>query len=269
MLASKQIPVSNPEKKVFYHNDYLGGVNVITDESGARVQLTEYDPWGKVSRSEGNVDPENRFTGQKLDPESGLYYYGARYYDPDLGRFISPDSIVPAVGDPQSHNRYSYARNNPVKYTDPTGHSFLSAFFGGIFKAFSIIMKYAMPAFRIAAGVLELMGGGGGILSGLQSIASGMSGFIKNSQFQFASQVFGFFGGGSSGGIAAGDGVAEGDGGGIGPVPGYSENGANSWRAANDETFIDAAYDYNTKYGLQIGDPGYRSPQFIIGDVVD
>jgi RHS repeat-associated protein len=89
--------------------------------------------WGKVSRSEGNVDPEHRFTGQKLDPENGLYYYGARYYDPELARFISPDPIVPSAGDPQSHNRYSYVRNNPVKYTDPTGHSFLSSLFGGIF----------------------------------------------------------------------------------------------------------------------------------------
>jgi RHS repeat-associated protein len=204
LLASKQSPVSNPEKQVFYHNDHLGGVNVITDISGARVQLTEYDPWGKVSRSDGNVDPSRRFTGQELDPESGLYYYGARYYDPDLGRFISPDSIVPSVGDPQSHNRYSYTRNNPVKYTDPTGHSFLSflgGFFGAIFKVFNIVTKYVMPAFRLAGGVLELMGGN--ILSGLQSIASSMSGYIKNSQFQFASQVFGFFGGGESG--AGGD----------------------------------------------------------------
>jgi hypothetical protein len=71
-----------------------------------------------------------------------------------------------------------------------------------------------MPAFRIAAGVLELMGGGGGILSGLQSIASGMSSFIKNSQFQFGSQIFGFFasaaassGGGAVGGTSSGDGA--------------------------------------------------------------
>jgi hypothetical protein len=73
--------------------------------------------------------------------------------------------------------------------------SFLGGFFGAIFKVFNIVTKYVMPAFRLAGGVLELMGGN--ILSGLQSIASSMSGFIKNSQFQFASQVFGFFEGGS------------------------------------------------------------------------
>jgi hypothetical protein len=66
-------------EKLFYHNDHLGGVNVITDIGGVRVQLVEYDPWGKVSRTEGNVDPSRRFTGQILDAESGLYYYVGRY----------------------------------------------------------------------------------------------------------------------------------------------------------------------------------------------
>jgi RHS repeat-associated protein len=61
------------------------------------------------------------FTGQRLD-STGLYYYGARYYDPSIGRFISPDSIIPDPYNPQSLNRYSYCLNNPLKYTDPTGH---------------------------------------------------------------------------------------------------------------------------------------------------
>ncbi len=169
IVGAKQTPVSNPdEKRLFYHADHLGGTNVITDISGARVQLNEYDPWGKVSRTEGNVDPEKRFTGQILDPESGLYYYGARYYDPELGRFISPDPIVPSPGDPQSLNRYSYVRNNPVKYIDPTGHGFWSRvgnFFKNLFRqpeqlflaaitgGLSIIVQ------AIAAGI----GGAGGI----------------------------------------------------------------------------------------------------------
>jgi RHS repeat-associated protein len=60
------------------------------------------------------------FTGQRLD-DTGLYYYGARYYDPTIGRFISPDSIVQSPNNPQSLNRYSYCLNNPLRYTDPTG----------------------------------------------------------------------------------------------------------------------------------------------------
>jgi RHS repeat-associated protein len=53
---------------------------------------------------------------------TGLYYYGARYYDANIGRFISADTIVPHPSDPQSLNRYSYCRNNPLRYTDPSGH---------------------------------------------------------------------------------------------------------------------------------------------------
>ncbi|MGH2544065.1 MAG: RHS repeat-associated core domain-containing protein, partial [Ardenticatenaceae bacterium] len=62
-----------------------------------------------------------RFTGQTLDFETGLYYYGARYYDPMLGRFYQPDSIVPEPGDPQSLNRFAYTLNNPLTYIDSDG----------------------------------------------------------------------------------------------------------------------------------------------------
>jgi RHS repeat-associated protein len=61
------------------------------------------------------------FTGQRLDRDTGLYYYGARYYDQGLGRFISPDIVVQNPGNPQTLNRYSYCLNNPLKYADPTG----------------------------------------------------------------------------------------------------------------------------------------------------
>jgi RHS repeat-associated protein len=62
-----------------------------------------------------------KFTGQRLD-STGLYYYGARYYDPGIGKFISADTIVPDPANPQSLNRYACCLNNPLKYIDPTGH---------------------------------------------------------------------------------------------------------------------------------------------------
>ena len=62
------------------------------------------------------------FTGQEFDREAGLYYYNARYYDPEIGRFIQPDTIIPYVFDSQSFNRYAYCRNNPVMCVDPSGH---------------------------------------------------------------------------------------------------------------------------------------------------
>jgi RHS repeat-associated protein len=64
---------------------------------------------------------DRRYTSQPEDA-SGLYYYGARYYDPQLGQFISPDTIIPDPTKLIDYNRYLYARGNPVKYNDPTGH---------------------------------------------------------------------------------------------------------------------------------------------------
>ncbi|MBI2528478.1 MAG: hypothetical protein HYV93_21155 [Candidatus Rokubacteria bacterium] len=109
-------------QKLFYHSDPLGGVNVITNQSGERVQLVEYDPWGKVTRQEGSADLTHRFTGEDFDPETGLLYFGGRYYDPTLARFTIPDPHVPRPWDPQSFNRYAYVRNNPVNRIDPSGY---------------------------------------------------------------------------------------------------------------------------------------------------
>jgi len=70
----------------------------------------------------GTQKTEYNFTGQRLDDSTDLLYYGARYYDPALRRFISADTIVPSPGNPQASNRYSYVLNNPLRFTDPTGH---------------------------------------------------------------------------------------------------------------------------------------------------
>ena len=63
-----------------------------------------------------------RYTGQRTESELGLMFYGSRWYDPALGRWAQADTIVPQPGNPQSLNRYSYVLNNPMRYTDPTGH---------------------------------------------------------------------------------------------------------------------------------------------------
>ena len=72
-------------------------------------------------RDSGPVVTDHKFTGQKHD-NTGLYYYNARYYDPELGTFISPDTIVPDPALVSDYNRYLYVRGNPLKYSDPTGH---------------------------------------------------------------------------------------------------------------------------------------------------
>ncbi|MCA9367878.1 RHS repeat-associated core domain-containing protein [Candidatus Kaiserbacteria bacterium] len=67
------------------------------------------------------VRTDRRFTGQQLDG-SGLYYFNARYYDPEIGHFISPDTIVPDPMRVDSYNRYMYSLGNPLKFNDPSGH---------------------------------------------------------------------------------------------------------------------------------------------------
>lgn len=113
----------------FMHGNHLGSTDVIADEMGTIEEKITYEPYGKINSHDkyGSSDEVSDFyfTGQRLDTESGLMYYNARYYDPSLGRFITPDTIVQAaMSNPQTMNRYSYTGNNPVNRIDPTGHSF-------------------------------------------------------------------------------------------------------------------------------------------------
>ena len=70
----------------------------------------------------GALEENPKFTGQTHDIDTDLYYYNARYYDPTLGRFLQADSLIANVFQPQTINPYAYVLNNPLKYTDPTGH---------------------------------------------------------------------------------------------------------------------------------------------------
>jgi RHS repeat-associated protein len=102
--------------------DHLDSLHVLANCSGTEVQRLTYLPFGETHTNAGTVDfDQYRFTGQERDPETGLYYYKARYYNPRLGRFISPDPLVSNSANPQTLNRYSYVRNNPLRFRDPTG----------------------------------------------------------------------------------------------------------------------------------------------------
>jgi len=107
---------------LYYHGDHLGSSSVITDADGRPQQRLAYMPYGATQANSGTLDVRHKYTGQELDAEIGLYFYNARYYDPVLGRFTQADTIVPNPANPQTLNRYSYALNNPMRYTDPTGH---------------------------------------------------------------------------------------------------------------------------------------------------
>jgi RHS repeat-associated protein len=106
----------------YYHKDHLGSSTVMTDDSGNEDESTSYLPYGGQRGSDSIAGTGYKYTDQEAEPETGLYNYDARLYDPVIGRFVSADSIIPYPFDPQSLNRYSYCRNNPLLYIDPDGH---------------------------------------------------------------------------------------------------------------------------------------------------
>ncbi|MBI5389402.1 hypothetical protein HZB01_03420 [Candidatus Woesearchaeota archaeon] len=107
-----------PSISVLPFSDHLGSTRLVTDASGNVVNNVEYLPFGLVM--DGGKE-RFLFTGKEQEEGTSLYYYGARYYDAFLRRFTQPDKVIPNVYDPQALNRYSYALNNPLKYTDPDG----------------------------------------------------------------------------------------------------------------------------------------------------
>jgi RHS repeat-associated protein len=135
---------SRPEEHqiYYYHGDHLGSSNVLTDRFGRNYEHLEYFPYGEswVEESRSQTNLPYKFTGKELDPETGLYYFGARYYDPVVGVWVSVD---PALGDYfpsidknkpnnlpgrggiyQSLNLdlFGYSHLNPVKFIDPDGN---------------------------------------------------------------------------------------------------------------------------------------------------
>ena len=102
--------------------DHLGSASVVTDASGNILGEQRYYPFGETRLTSGTIYTDKLFTGQREITGLGIYHYGARFYSPKLGRFLSPDTIVPNPYNPQDLNRFSYVRNNPLRYIDPTGH---------------------------------------------------------------------------------------------------------------------------------------------------
>ncbi len=124
----------------FYHPDPLGSNTLVTDRSGTVVQRTVTDAYGRIEQTlDANLQsvdprasgPRHLFTGQEFDPESDLHSYGARHYDPAIGRFLSVDpgligaragvSFRSVLNEPQNLNGHAYVINRPTVFNDPTG----------------------------------------------------------------------------------------------------------------------------------------------------
>lgn len=105
----------------YYYTDPQGTVLAKADGSGTIIATYDYAPYGTAVASMSPAPDGPGYTGHVNDPDSGLVYMQARYYDPGVGRFLSVDPVGPMVGNGFNFGRYGYANNNPVINTDPTG----------------------------------------------------------------------------------------------------------------------------------------------------
>ncbi len=133
-LLAKRVTINQETNTFYYHTDHLTSTRLVTDSNRTIVSAVTYQPYGEP---ELQGSEHYLFTGKEKD-STGLYYYSARFYDPEIGRFMTRDPYTSLPNDPRivnnskescnrwlnnphGFNQYSYALNNPLKYTDPTG----------------------------------------------------------------------------------------------------------------------------------------------------
>jgi RHS repeat-associated protein len=105
---------------VWTFSDHLGSTSKIASSSGTVSYTALYKAWGETRYTSGTAPTTFKYTGQREEASFGLYYYGARWYDPALGRFVQADTVTP--NGVQGLDRYAYTNNNPVNFNDPSGH---------------------------------------------------------------------------------------------------------------------------------------------------
>ncbi|AXA39792.1 RHS repeat-associated core domain-containing protein [Rhizobium leguminosarum] len=110
---------SGTSANFFLHRDHLASVRQVTNQSDYLVEQTGYAAYGEATNT--TMQTKKSYIGERFDPETGLMYLNARYYDPAFGRFISPDDWDPTM-EGVGTNRYAYAQDDPVNESDPNGH---------------------------------------------------------------------------------------------------------------------------------------------------
>ena len=121
-FSGQRVAMRRGDEVYYLHGDHLGSTSLTTDSAGTVVSEVRYHPYGLERWVNGESVTDFGFTSQRNERGFGLSDYNARYYNPTIGRFVSPDTIVPDPSNGRGFNRYRYVRNNPLKYTDPTGH---------------------------------------------------------------------------------------------------------------------------------------------------
>ncbi|MBI4211381.1 MAG: RHS repeat-associated core domain-containing protein [Deltaproteobacteria bacterium] len=136
---NQPIPLRGPAAGDHYFlQDHLGSQARELDAAGTVVSVSTYEPYGQlfIQGQNGSVGRQQNhgYTGQELDEHGGLMYYGARFYDPGAGRFMSADSIIPDPKKSHGWNPFMYVSGDPMKFNDPSGHAEALAFVKGFFE---------------------------------------------------------------------------------------------------------------------------------------
>ncbi len=197
-----------PVELYYMHHDHLGSLDLMTDEFGSVVQYYSFDPYGKRRNTNwtdawsaailGSDITNLGFTGHEQLDNLNLVHMNGRIYDPTLGRFLQADAFAEIGGDPQGLNRYTYVRNNPLSYTDPTGHFLKKLYENKIFRALlslgvnyisgsdTLVGAWFREIFRgysnLAAGYISGAIGSGSLRGGLiGAFSTGIHGEIRQS----------------------------------------------------------------------------------------
>src|SRR3989337_3892993 len=116
-LVAVKDNLSGTEEVNYIHQDHLGSMTLVTSQQGTANSQQVYYPYGSTRTGSGTFPSEREYTGQISDmDQTGLYYYNARYYNPQIAKFTQADS----QGD--TLNKYTYVGNNPIIFTDPSGN---------------------------------------------------------------------------------------------------------------------------------------------------
>jgi RHS repeat-associated protein len=167
-LAAEYSTAANapPCTTCYLSDDHLGSTRLVTDQNGSVVARHDYLPFGEETAPNAADNINQKFTGKERDQETGIDYFGARYYGGALGRFTSPDPIsgtVLHILNPQRWNMYAYAVNNPLAFVDPDGQD-------------AIAVKYANLAHGLGhAGVGSVHKDGKGTYADFGNITSSIS----------------------------------------------------------------------------------------------
>jgi len=152
-MGGKLIAEYRPQENayLYYATDQIGSTRIVTDDTGAVVYAAAHDPYGGIQKTwTSGYDPALKFSGKERDTESGLDYFGARYYDHSLYRFLSVDPVTTHIGYlSQTHawNLYVYCGSNPLINIDQSGKWYTRVHYNVTYAAMMMAFKDWDPTF--------------------------------------------------------------------------------------------------------------------------